>query len=390
MADVFIQPVEKSKPVPLQPKTAPKVIEEEPKVEKKEKSKKRKAPSPVPRDPNDPEEVYITKQAAKRLKAAAEPVKKTTGSRVVESASEESEVEVDTAAQIQSDEDSDVEDGQAAAEALAAESDTEPEPTASTSKPPKPSSDPDRDARTAFIGNLPLAAATSKPLKKSLHAHLATFTTSKIESIRYRSLPLASTEPVEKKKPAENHSTKRAKEWAEQSLRKGGSRTDVNPNHVSKDEKETIEAPKVFLTPAQKRKVAFITGDHLVDGEKNAGASCNAYVVLASSEGVQELITGANGKTWEGRTLRVDKVEKSKKDWQEEKRTVFVGGLAFEEGEEALRKWMEATLVKEKGEETGGWVESVRIIRDKQTGLGKGFAYVLLKVGSIPLSFLPS
>lgn len=326
--------------------------------------------------------MYIAKQAAKRLKAA-EPAKKVSGSRVVESASEESDPEVEEEGDATADieQESDVEDGQAQAEALAAESDSEPETSAASTltKPPK-SDDPLRDARTAFIGNLPLAAATNKALKKSLLAHLTIFTKSKIESIRYRSLPLASTEPVEKKPKPENHSTKRAKEWAEQSLRKGGSRTDVNPTHVSKDDKQIEEAPKVFLTPAQKRKVAFITGEHLVDGEKNAGASCNAYVVLSSVEGVEELIAGANGKVWEGRTLRVDKVEKSKKDWQEEKRTVFVGGLAFEEGEEALRKWMEATLVKEKGEEEGGWVQSVRIIRDKQTGLGKGFAYVLLKV----------
>jgi len=148
-------PVEKAKPVPIPPKAAaPKPIEEIVKPEKKEKSKKRKAPSPVPRDPNDPEEVYIAKQAAKRLKAA-EPAKKTSGSRVVESASEQSGSEIEAEITAGSEEeDSDVEDGQAAAEALAAESDSEPEPSAVPSTSTKASQPTSEISRLGWVKGL--------------------------------------------------------------------------------------------------------------------------------------------------------------------------------------------------------------------------------------------
>jgi nucleolar protein 12 len=48
---------------------------------------------------------------------------------------------------------------------------------------------------------------------------------------------------------------------------------------------------------------------------------------------------------------------------------VFVGNLAFEASEEELRKHVESLGVR---------VESVRIVRDAKTNLGKGFGYVLL------------
>ena len=76
----------------------------------------------------------------------------------------------------------------------------------------------------------------------------------------------------------------------------------------------------------------------------------------------------------------------NKENADEDRRTCFIGGLDFAESEEKLRTWVETTLTKERGEPDADdeletrWVERVRIVRDKATGLGKGFAYVLLKV----------
>lgn len=366
---------------------APPVVEEP----TQKVNKKRKAPPAANVDENEPEEVYIAKQVAKKLKAVqAEPLvtkekKVKKGSRVVESDSDSSEAE--EAIESSATEQDHTEEATIQEEQEEEESDSDPAQLIHETllQPAKPDEDASlRDVRTAFIGNLPISAATSKPLRKSLLALITSSlpSTSKIDSIRFRSLPLANTTPIEKKPKEPSHSRKRAQTWAETSLRKGGTKTDINPNSVSLDShQKEVEAPKVYLTTAQKRKVAFITGDHLLDPTKIAGASCTAYVVLSTPQDVDHLIEKMDGALWEERTLRVDKVVKTAKGWEEEKRTVFVGGLDFETSEEALRSWMEATLVKEKGEaDEGAWVLRVRIIKDKQTGLGKGFAYVLFKV----------
>lgn len=74
-------------------------------------------------------------------------------------------------------------------------------------------------------------------------------------------------------------------------------------------------------------------------------------------------------------------------------RTVFVGNLDFEASEEELRAFFEALLREERGdppvstapsdEDLGStvarpaeWVRSIRIVRDRATQMGKGFAYV--------------
>lgn len=52
------------------------------------------------------------------------------------------------------------------------------------------------------------------------------------------------------------------------------------------------------------------------------------------------------------------------------KRSLFVGNLAFNIDDEAVRNHFEEF----------GTVEGVRLIRDKATGVGKGFGYVLFEV----------
>ena len=87
------------------------------------------------------------------------------------------------------------------------------------------------------------------------------------------------------------------------------------------------------------------------------------------------------------------------------KATLFVGNLEFTSKEEDLRAFFESVVVAERGkpgekgdddesdseseEEDEGkkdkprtWVKRVRIIRDKDTQLGKGFAYVQFVVST--------
>lgn len=62
------------------------------------------------------------------------------------------------------------------------------------------------------------------------------------------------------------------------------------------------------------------------------------------------------------------------------KRSVFVGGIAFQLPDDQLRAFFSARLRTDEEPEP---VEHVRIIRDRETGVGKGFGYVLLKTQSL-------
>lgn len=79
---------------------------------------------------------------------------------------------------------------------------------------------------------------------------------------------------------------------------------------------------------------------------------------------------------------------------EEEKRTLYIGGLDYEEKEQAIRELCEKLMIEERGSppsssnetdatvgHAASWVEKVRLVRDSETGLGKGFAYVMFKVG---------
>lgn len=111
------------------------------------------------------------------------------------------------------------------------------------------------------------------------------------------------------------------------------------------------------------RKVAF--------AKKNlhkSRDSVNAYIVYKekpASIAAKEL----NATVFEDHHLRVDHV--SHPAPKDNKRTIFVGNLDFEEKEETLWKYFNSKLDED--------VESVRIIRDSKTNLGKGFALVQFK-----------
>jgi nucleolar protein 12 len=170
------------------------------------------------------------------------------------------------------------------------------------------------------------------------------------------------------------------------------------------------------MTPEEKKRVAFIKKDFHA-----AADFTNAYIVFAHAHpdraanvaplmdpyGAAKLAaTRVNGTVFNGRTIRVDLVRASASTAEtaraksqlwiagtDPKKSIFVGNLGLEEKEEGVRAFFETLLQTERGEVPPAadgdeaavaagdrWVVNVRIIRDKGTGLGKGFAYVATRV----------
>ncbi|KAI8600695.1 hypothetical protein EDD21DRAFT_306143 [Dissophora ornata] len=163
----------------------------------------------------------------------------------------------------------------------------------------KKSDDPERQARTAFVGNLAvssMAKADFRKLKSTFTVH------GPVESIRFRSIAFSELLP---------------------------------------------------------RKIAFITGK--LHPERDI---VNAYIVYKNKESVAKAVAALNGQLFFNKHIRVDTVDGDKK--HQPKKSVFVGNLSFDAQEEDL--W---NFFKDSGD-----IENVRIIRDRKTNLGKGFAYV--------------
>jgi nucleolar protein 12 len=233
--------------------------------------------------------------------------------------------------------------------------------------------------------------------------------TTKIESIRFRSVASkAPTNPLalkdtEAKPEGKPRKQERASAW--KSAQKG---------EVAEGTK-----PKEHLTPAEKKRIAFIKGEFHEQGD-----SVNAFVVFAHQDSTKRarntwmdpsdaaafVVDKMNRSRFEGRTLRVDRVgQTAKMATKDTTKTIFVGNLDFAAKEEELRTFFETLLTSEMGpvaanggdesqsseeseDEHGSsaqgprWVHDVRIIRDDSTQLGKGFAYVRFSVRFIGYS----
>ncbi|KAJ7133705.1 hypothetical protein C8R43DRAFT_1073140 [Mycena crocata] len=263
-----------------------------------------------------------------------------------------------------------------------------------------------RDARTLFIGGLPIEVMQKKVMKKQLSRHILSFlppsSKVKIESMRFRSVafrdPTSSTAlsspttapgtssvtansvPV----PASvNHSKARASTWRQS----GAADEKEKPVDADGDSK------KEYLTPAQKKKILFIQG--AFHPEANG---VNAYVVLAhhtldSAEdtpaaAAAHIAHACNSSEFEGRTLSVDVCGRvagatagaaADGPVGDPKLSVFIGNLDFASREGDVREFFEGVVAGERGpapEGEGRWVQGVRLIRDRETQLGKGFGYV--------------
>lgn len=241
---------------------------------------------------------------------------------------------------------------------------------------------------------------------------------SRIESYRFRGLPLATPIVTSEVKP-DNHAEKRSKTWRDSQASTGVDAAEKafldNPDggRAGRRGAKTLpdsslaKLPQVkFLTPNQKRKVGYVTGDLHPDAK-----CCVAFVVMSSlntsesgqpetevtslsAQQLAKLVSEkSDGTNFMGHVLRCDLAgtrypgQSGSSEGQvvsvdEQRRTLYIGGLDFTEQEDGIRKAVEARLIDEKDgppPEGGTWVERVRVVRDKGTALGKGFAYVLLK-----------
>uniref|UniRef100_H2TU41 RNA binding motif protein 34 n=1 Tax=Takifugu rubripes TaxID=31033 RepID=H2TU41_TAKRU len=109
--------------------------------------------------------------------------------------------------------------------------------------------------------------------------------------------------------------------------------------------------------PSMSRKVAVIK--RKIHPKKQ---SMNAYVVFKDEGGVTRALERNGLEIEKDFYIRVDKVH-------DHKRSVFVGNLSFDINELAFRHHFEDC----------GSVEAVRLVRDQNSGLGKGFGYILFK-----------
>jgi len=176
------------------------------------------------------------------------------------------------------------------------------------------------------------------------------------------------------------------------------------------------------LNPKQKKKIAFINQEF-----HSTANTVNAYIVFAHSlpiesrpsnlpppppaldpyEAARLAVEKCDGTVFMERMIRVDLVSKKGLSGDkvgeghgtivgDPKLSVFVGNLDFASKEEDLRVFFEGVVSAERGppgdesddqgkiesrpKKPKAWVTRVRIVRDKETQLGKGFAYVQFSV----------
>lgn len=210
----------------------------------------------------------------------------------------------------------------------------------------KPVDEIEKASRTVFLSNVSIEAAGSKKAKKTLMTHLSSFLDKdasppqSIESLRFRSLP--------------------------------------------------------FSTAAMPKRAAFITKATM----EATTHSANAYAVYSTPAVARTACAKLNGTVVLDRHLRVDSVAHPAE--VDHRRCVFVGNLGFVDDETVLnlkvdedgkektekRKRTRVPMDVEEGlwrifGQHAGKVESVRVVRDPVTRVGKGIAYVQFHVSTL-------
>ncbi|THH29117.1 hypothetical protein EUX98_g5066 [Antrodiella citrinella] len=295
---------------------------------------------------------------------------------------------------------------------------------ATTKVKPEDETNEQRDARTIFVGNVAVEVAKNRPLLKQLKKHILSFVPSaKIESVRLRSV--AFQKPTAPPAEGEDGKDTKGKQKEVESEPRQHDRDRIASWRAAQggDDDGVAVLEKKFLTPAEKKRVAFFKS------EIHSGIdSVNAYVVFAHPvpdagtrpanlpplvptmdpyEAAKLAAAKCDGTSFLERTLRADVARtdiattagKSGEISGDPKLTVFVGNLDFASKEEDLRVFFEGLMSVERGPPSANqdhdseveddddaegqptirpssWVKRVRIIRDKDTLLGKGFAYV--------------
>ncbi|KAJ3041770.1 Nucleolar protein 12 [Rhizophlyctis rosea] len=125
---------------------------------------------------------------------------------------------------------------------------------------------------------------------------------------------------------------------------------------------ESIRFRSIAFADTKPRKASFVHKEFHPDRD-----TLNAYIVYADPSSLDAAIK-ENGTVFMGKHIRVDKVSKEGVK-HDPKRSAFVGNLPFDIDEESLWEFFAEC----------GDVENVRVIRDRSTNVGKGFAYVQFK-----------
>lgn len=255
--------------------------------------------------------------------------------------------------------------------------------------------------------------------------------------------PIDGSEPVakapkEKDKEGRQHDKDRAASWRANKPTEAAqeSEADRGKSFLSPAEKKRIAFINQEFHEGADSVNAYVVFAHPVPVVARAANVPPPKPVMDPFEAARAVVRDADGSTFMGRSIRVDiamkpgaKVDLKGKDEEisgNPRATVFVGNLDFASKDEDLRVFFETLMVTEKGApppraakdetedgdekendedddqdddeedakkasgKTKGkgkavasapkWVKHVRIIRDKDTLLGKGFAYVQFTV----------
>lgn len=128
---------------------------------------------------------------------------------------------------------------------------------------------------------------------------------------------------------------------------------------------KSIRFRSIAFSELLPRKVAFVQGKFHPERD-----TFNAYIVFADPLEARKSLELNGHYFLEKKHIRVDSVAHPAA--HNNKKCVFVGSLPFDAEEELL--WTHFS--------PAGEIESVRLIRDKKTNVGKGFAYVQYKDSS--------
>lgn len=319
-------------------------IEHAPEDDKKRKRKRKDAGDEI-------EDVYmrrLEKEEAKEAEAAAKEraSKRQKGEEVDEEESDDGNDGVDVRIEAESDDDMPGADDDDDEDEDEDEGEKSTKKTRKASPPPKHETQAEETEitkanRTVFLGNVSTSAITSKSARRVFIAHLTSFFPEvqkkdptakfKLESLRFRSTPYAAALP-----------------------------------------KKAAYAKKELMDATTK--------------------STNAYAVYSSPVLSREAARRLNATKILDRHLRVDEI--AHPSIVDHKRCVFIGNLGFVDDESNIQaaNAADGREVRKPGKqpadhEEGLWrtmsrhgeVESVRVIRDSITRVGKGIAYVQFK-----------